>query len=459
MNFSCLIWFISLYFVVGSQLVCPGGGLLDNFNQDINVAKKCFFVVEVKSNQRGNPIKDGNEDCVAFGGSSAKLAVPENPTENEILRFLLNEGTTNERFDALIGTEVKEITLGGNNNWNIKFIYKGKEVVDDYKGPYDTRYNNHVGEVGIYYDGLYSYFLHHPGDDDLTKYVGQDNLCVTMTSTYGSWRIRFCNKIPGNRIMCQSDVFKSCDLPEQVNTTCTYNKDLKACTKQIYVPLQAKCPPNIPATIFCESCERPCEHSDWAEWTTCLGDCKSQTKIKFKVAINPSDTCKDQIEYECSPAKCEPICDVGQWSAWSDCSATCGEQVSTRIRTSTYIVDKDKEYCDALKSDTKSCNDKPPCVQHCIQNIGQWSGCSASCGLTGTRKRTISPHTSVSGNGLPCEKLDEEENCPNDKICPIDCVYTDWTISSPCSVTCDNGTFQETREIKKDASRGGLPCS
>jgi hypothetical protein len=42
---------------------------------------------------------------------------------------------------------------------------------------------------------------------------------------------------------------------------------------------------------------------------------------------------------------------------------------------------------------------------------------------------------------------------------PIDCVLSEWTSWSPCSLTCGmNGVRQRTRSVEVTSSGGGLPC-
>ena len=40
----------------------------------------------------------------------------------------------------------------------------------------------------------------------------------------------------------------------------------------------------------------------------------------------------------------------------------------------------------------------------------------------------------------------------------VDCVLSDWTSWSPCSLTCGNAVRQRTRSIIHPNSGGGKPC-
>jgi hypothetical protein len=41
---------------------------------------------------------------------------------------------------------------------------------------------------------------------------------------------------------------------------------------------------------------------------------------------------------------------------------------------------------------------------------------------------------------------------------PVDCILSEWSDWSPCSVSCGIGRQEKIREIMREAQNGGLPC-
>jgi hypothetical protein len=87
-----------------------------------------------------------------------------------------------------------------------------------------------------------------------------------------------------------------------------------------------------------------------------------------------------------------------------------------------------------------------------IWQVGDWSRCSAQCGL-GKQTR------SVSCVGARClgDKPQSERVC-NLKPCRGDCVLSAWSAWSTCSARCGGGSQQRTRKILSQAVNGGLSC-
>ena len=96
---------------------------------------------------------------------------------------------------------------------------------------------------------------------------------------------------------------------------------------------------------------------------------------------------------------------------------------------------------------------------------GRWTECSKSCvnedGDTGVkiRRRECVP---PKNGGNPCEGLSEEQGtCPwtDDKLisCPVDHSFSEWSVFSPCTPKCGEGSRFRVRSCKQ-GRHGGSRC-
>ncbi|XP_069679173.1 spondin-1-like isoform X2 [Periplaneta americana] len=89
-----------------------------------------------------------------------------------------------------------------------------------------------------------------------------------------------------------------------------------------------------------------------------------------------------------------------------------------------------------------------------------WSECDVTCGRGyKSKSRTIKIHARNGGKACP-KKLVKRKKCKRICIEPVDCILSDWTMWSPCSLTCGmNAVKQRTRSVILPNSGGGMPCS
>lgn len=229
-----------------------------------------------------------------------------------------------------------------------------------------------------------------------------------------------------------------------------------------------------------QECPRQdCVWNQWEQWTPCSCSCGGgqQERKRFVLHMPESggDRCEpsDKIEMRaCNTQSCGHSCQDGLWGPWgywSECSASCDGGTTYRTR---HIVQNASDCgCPAHGRahetgicNFKSCSESRDCV---VSPWTEWGSCSSSC--NGIMKRERSVESYGKGSGLWCEgALKQVEACnpkPGEvpsEACeggdPVDCVQSDWTPWSMCSVTCGGGEHLRTRKILRHPKYGGKSC-
>lgn len=108
-----------------------------------------------------------------------------------------------------------------------------------------------------------------------------------------------------------------------------------------------------------------------------------------------------------------------------------------------------------------------------VSNWSSWGDCSVTCG-GGSQIQTRSIVTQPVNGGAACPILIQSQSC-NTQACPtpdptptpvptptphvpVNCVVSDWSDSTTCSVSCGGGTKTQTRLITTPATNGGTAC-
>ncbi|XP_072304518.1 thrombospondin type-1 domain-containing protein 7A [Eucyclogobius newberryi] len=152
--------------------------------------------------------------------------------------------------------------------------------------------------------------------------------------------------------------------------------------------------------------------------------------------------------------ECPVNCQLSEWSPWSQCTHKCGLAGKLwRRRTVVQVPQGDGRPCPAQMEQWKPCPVKP-CYSW---RYSAWSPCKAEgavCG-EGLRFRNVSCFVSDGSGQQELSPVDEElcgdvdfavdgdanvtleEGCT--VPCPGECYLTDWTLWSPCQLSCVGG--------------------
>jgi len=155
-----------------------------------------------------------------------------------------------------------------------------------------------------------------------------------------------------------------------------------------------------------------------------------------------------------------------QWTNWSECSVSCGRGVNIRTRSCTaptpgpFGLD-----CEGPKTERKDCEEKPCPINGGYTEWSVFGACDKSCGGgKKTRTRTCTNPVSQHG-GKTCQHLgspEETQSC-NVQPCPINGGYSSWGEYSGCELeggkNCGKGKKVRIRTCNNPVPQhGGKPC-
>ncbi|GAA6107134.1 SCO-spondin isoform X2 [Tachysurus ichikawai] len=247
-------------------------------------------------------------------------------------------------------------------------------------------------------------------------------------------------------------------------------------------------------------CKDPCQWSVWGQWSVCQEPCSGGFRQRERIALAatlgpqctqrqsqsqscntglcPSERCEDRDRvYEASCANqcprscadlwehvqclqgvCHPGCRCPD--GWllqdrecvrvTECRCGLPTKNGTLEVTPGQNVTVECNNCVCMNG-SLVCTDRP-CPAYGAWS--SWSECSVSCG-TGQRTRTR-PCTHTPG-GPSCGETIQSEIC-NLSACPADCVLSEWSSWSECSVSCGGGVSVRRKTILQNSEPGGAAC-
>lgn len=217
-------------------------------------------------------------------------------------------------------------------------------------------------------------------------------------------------------------------------------------------------------------CPVPGGWSPWSLWSICSASCLTGLQFRERACTHPAPKyggplCvgENRQERVCNSGVPCPI--NGGWRFWSDwlpCNVKCGVGIHSRTR----ICNNPPPQFGGLPclgSDVEEtmCDTGIPCpVRGHWSFWTQWSFCTASCGVgLQQRVRECSNPAPLYG-GQQCVGENEQiQECATGILCPVDGVWSPWSLWTPCSVPCGTGIQGRARACTNPPpSEGGMFC-
>lgn len=209
---------------------------------------------------------------------------------------------------------------------------------------------------------------------------------------------------------------------------------------------------------MCSSTEPvDCLLSEWSHWSQCTTSVDQSYKVRrIKIpAYNGGKACTGEmnITKPCgNPVDGTKPCQFSEWHEWTTCSMTCGGGWKTRYRRIKQKSGYAAAPCEGNMSQISTCSTAP-----CDSNVdcrfntwGQWTGCDDIEPHQKMRIRTIANY--ASGTGASCTGHTRElAGCIKANVTDAPCILEQWSTWSACTVTCKGGQRSRFRKLGSPA--------
>ncbi|KAL4230559.1 Thrombospondin type 1 repeat-containing protein [Mactra antiquata] len=210
--------------------------------------------------------------------------------------------------------------------------------------------------------------------------------------------------------------------------------------------------------------------SPWSEFGQCNVPCGIGFQTRERLCNNPPPQFGGNLCFggntDDRPCDTGIFCPVnGGWTEWSPfgrCSVDCGIGMQERSRE---CANPQPQYgglsCEGPGLESRECDSGI----HCPINGGwstwyHWSICSANCGIGQRERRRECNNPPAQFGGMPCEGFDSMvEDCDSGVHCPIPGSWSEWSLPTPCSVSCGVGVQSRDRTCSNPPPQfGGMEC-
>lgn len=216
------------------------------------------------------------------------------------------------------------------------------------------------------------------------------------------------------------------------------------------------CVGNDTDVILCYLSKCPVDGSwgHWSPWTACSVSCKNGTWTRQRECDSPSPQNEglecagiNTEEEVCTMVDCPIHGNWGPWSPWSSCSSSCGAGILSKSRLCNSPPQQfGGRFCQGSNTTTLPCNIGVCPVDGNWGPWSPWSFCAITCGSgTISRSRNCDNPKPNNGGDICSGNANEEQNCLNERPCPVDGGIGPWSPWNNCDRSCGVGERSRTR--------------
>ncbi|XP_036334470.1 spondin-1-like [Rhagoletis pomonella] len=250
-----------------------------------------------------------------------------------------------------------------------------------------------------------------------------------------------------------------------------------------------------------------CKTTPWSVWSECSASCGIGITMRTRTFLNhlgrkrcPHITIVEKqkcMRPDCTFEEVElpdPMCPTTQWSDWSPCTATCGRGVTIRTRLLLLENGAVKDNCTKRMelNQQKECTVPQECTinmemakEICVESYDsgpcrgvykryaynmEYGRCESFTygGCRGNRNNFLTEsdclntcsmlRTAAFTNSRAPSRLSYPEAYQAADYGAVDCVMSEWSNWSQCSVSCGTGYSNRSRYVITEPKNGGQPC-